>query len=842
MKRLTAVALFCALVSSPVLAGAADVILNEYNAVDDADFLENGASDPFWGVRAGNGGDWFELAVITDHLDMRGWSFLVVNRTGSAGEESFSIDLTTDPFWQDIRSGTIITISENLPSNARSYNPVIGRWWINVRPSEFGTYATASCVSPSCLPSQVNWKVSNNDTQITILDASSTVVFGPAGEGIQPPAGIGQTEVFKLEQDPDATITPTSPSYRDGSSSTFGQPNRYNAGTMVQDFSALRSVVPYEPLTTVRINEVLSHSDPGVDWIELYNPTTQAVDISGWFISDSFAQLDKFTIPPGTIVPPGGYVVFDENQLGFGFHSPCDDEAILSAGDGVAPTGPRDFVEFRELESQVPMGRYPNGTGEFVRLATTTPGASNAAPAAGPVMINEIMYHPPDPFVGATVNPEYVELYNPTSAPVELSTDYGGTYGVLPWRITGGIDFDFPAGTTIPAGGYLLVVSFDPVVELQKKSEFESIYGLSPGTPMVGPYSGKLSNFSESVRLRRPDTPEPDGTICGVVGPVFPYVVVDEVTYVDFGEWPEAADGTGASLERIDPYAVGTDPAAWAASGPGGPTPGRANTVAIFPTRSQQKCMTALNKDLAKVAKTSGKDALKCLSDGAKERLGAMTIDDCVAADRKGKIASATAKTAKDFGKLCVGLASDGFERYPSFGATDDATVSTAGTDRPRDLLRDVLGSDLDAATIRLSADKDAAKCQQSLAKDVLRCLDTIGKEFSRCKKTGLADGAIRRTSELGACLGADARGKIAKTCDPVVGRIRRDLDNRCVSAGVDLLAAFSPCGSSDAAAVAACIWAAADCRACRMYGEGDALDLDCDIFDDGVANGSCLP
>ena len=562
-------------VFSAGVAGAADVILNEYNAVDDADFLENSASDPFWGRRAGNGGDWFELAVISDHLNMQGWSFLVVNRTGGVGEESFLITLTNHPLWSDIRSGTIITISEDLASNASSYNPVVGRWWINVRPSEFGTYAVASCVNPVCLPSAVNWKVSNNDTQITILDASGGVVFGPAGEGIQPAAGIGQTEVFKLEQDPDATVTPTSPAYRDGSSSTFGRPNRYNAGTMVQDFSALRSVVPYEPLTTVRINEVLSHSDPGTDWIELYNPTDQAVDIGGWFLSDSFSTLTEYEIPAGTVVPPGGYIVFDETELGFGFSSPCGDEAILSAGSGGVVTGPRDFVEFRALENGIPMGRYPNGTGDFVRLAATTPGESNAAPAAGPVVINEVMYHPPDPFVGATVDPEYVELYNPTNSAVELSTDYG-TYGVIPWRITGGIDFEFTVGTTIPAGGYLLVVGFDPAVELQKKSEFEAIYGLASGTPMVGPYAGKLNNFSESVRLRRPDTPEPNGDICGGVGnpsPFVPYVVVDELTYFDFGEWPEAADGTGASLERIDPLAVGTDPSSWAASAPSGPTP-----------------------------------------------------------------------------------------------------------------------------------------------------------------------------------------------------------------------------------------------------------------------------
>ena len=61
----------------------ADIILNEYNAVGNADFLNGGdaaadedggrASDCYFGRVQGNGGDWFELVVITDHLDMRGW-------------------------------------------------------------------------------------------------------------------------------------------------------------------------------------------------------------------------------------------------------------------------------------------------------------------------------------------------------------------------------------------------------------------------------------------------------------------------------------------------------------------------------------------------------------------------------------------------------------------------------------------------------------------------------------------------------------------------------------------------------------------------------------------------
>jgi len=53
------------------------VLLNEYNAVDPDRYLEGTGSDPYWGRVYGNGGDWFELVVVQDHLDLRGWQLVM---------------------------------------------------------------------------------------------------------------------------------------------------------------------------------------------------------------------------------------------------------------------------------------------------------------------------------------------------------------------------------------------------------------------------------------------------------------------------------------------------------------------------------------------------------------------------------------------------------------------------------------------------------------------------------------------------------------------------------------------------------------------------------------------
>lgn len=577
-------------------AYAADVILNEYNAVDDDTCLESptpGAcgSDVFWGERLGNGNDWFELVVISDGLNMVGWELVVVNDAGSANEESFLLKLTNATVWQNLRSGTLITISEDLRSNAEAYNPVVGNWWINARTSSesTATYVTVSCITPACPPNEANWKVSNKRWQLTIRDHLGQVVFGPVGEGVNPLSGVGSDEVLKLEEDPTPTIDPLTSNYRDGGSSTFGAPNRWDGGAMVQDFSSLRSVVlPHTPLTTVRVNEVFSHSDdPTVDWVELINTTGKEINIGGWYLSDQFANLTgRYQIPAGTAIPAGGYLVFDQclmpptcsaNELLFGFSSSRGDEVILAEANATGVlTGAKDYLEFGPVETGISFGRVPDATGEMFRLSVPTRGAGNAPPLIGPAVINEIMYHPPVPTTTALTDPEFIELFNVGDAVVDLFTDFGAQ-GVHPWLLTGGLDFAFSTGTSIPPHGYLVVVNFDPVFEPSKLADFLNIYGIDASVAIVGPYSGRLSNVSDSIRLRKPDTPELT---------FVPQVLVDDVTYFDFGEWPTAADGFGPSLERINANAVGQDPANWAANVNGRGTPGAANFVTVIPTIS----------------------------------------------------------------------------------------------------------------------------------------------------------------------------------------------------------------------------------------------------------------
>ena len=221
----TSAAVLLLIVCLGASALGAAMILNEYNGVKNASFLKNSGADTHFGVVAGNGGDWMEFVVIQDALDVRGWYFTTIQK----GETDASIVLPDYEVFSSLKKGTILTIAESVPTDL-SYAPVCdpsdqnaGDWWINYQ-------APFSAGDDT-----------NNDFQVQIFDAQDNLVFGPAGEPVSV-TGIGGDEVFKLEAAPSALITPTCGFYKDGTSSTFGSPNIYNAGSTVQDFTGLRSV------------------------------------------------------------------------------------------------------------------------------------------------------------------------------------------------------------------------------------------------------------------------------------------------------------------------------------------------------------------------------------------------------------------------------------------------------------------------------------------------------------------------------------------------------------------------------------------------------------------------
>ncbi|HWN96704.1 MAG TPA: lamin tail domain-containing protein [Methylomirabilota bacterium] len=341
-------------------------------------------------------------------------------------------------------------------------------------------------------------------------------------------------------------------------------------------------------ITDVIISEVLAHTDPPLeDAIELQNVTDSSVDISHWWLSDSAGNTKKFRIPAGTVLAPFGFKVFYQNQFdtgmnAFSLNSAEGDEIVLSSGNASGQlTGAQTIVAFGATRNGVSFGRYQTSVGsDFVALNSRTfgmdnpvtlnqfrsgTGLSNASPRIGPIVITEIYFAPLlAPETGGE-DDEFVELHNPTGAPVKL---YDEDFPTNSWRLRDGITFNLPLNLTIPAGGFIVVVSFDPALDPAKLASFRTRFNVPEAVPVIGPYTGRLSNSGETFRLQVPDHPEGPGPSQGLV----PYELIEAIRYAPATPWPTGADGTGLSLHRTSATAYGNEPLNWSTAAP---TPGR---------------------------------------------------------------------------------------------------------------------------------------------------------------------------------------------------------------------------------------------------------------------------
>lgn len=230
------------------------IVLNEYNGVKADTYLGGGtaaqdantppgvATDSHFGRVLGNGGDWFELVVATDHLDMRGWR-LDWTETGASG----SIRLSNDAFWRDLRIGTVITfIQKNTAEGGLntdlSHNGTTDTWVnINTRDTALVTGTTSTKAGHV----SGNFTTSNDRWTLTIRNAAGAVTMPTMGEGSSAYSGgnVNREDVCRLRESVSPTTDATSWFDDSGSSSTFGRANTWTAcpsgATVTQSFAAL---------------------------------------------------------------------------------------------------------------------------------------------------------------------------------------------------------------------------------------------------------------------------------------------------------------------------------------------------------------------------------------------------------------------------------------------------------------------------------------------------------------------------------------------------------------------------------------------------------------------------
>lgn len=222
-------------------------------------------------------------------------------------------------------------------------------------------------------------------------------------------------------------------------------------------------VAPPPPPPDAKINEIYSRGTVGnEDWIEIYNPSTSPIDISGYKIYDNGGQSGskpKKEIAAGTILPAGGFfviVVDDTLDSGFGLSS-GGEQVWLEKADGTLI----DNVTFPALGVDTSYGRNPNGSNNWVKISPPTKGTSNVSGGGGatqPLVMNEFFSRGADPEF------DWIEIYNPNQVQVELTGykiyDGGGNLGTKP-------KLEFLVGSIIPANGFYVIV-----VDVQEAAGF----------------------------------------------------------------------------------------------------------------------------------------------------------------------------------------------------------------------------------------------------------------------------------------------------------------------------------------------------------------------------------
>jgi hypothetical protein len=135
----------------------------------------------------------------------------------------------------------------------------------------------------------------------------------------------------------------------------------------------------------VLMNEVYSRGTAGnLDWVEIYNPNTVTVTLTGYKICDpggwgTGATKPKKTFPAGATIAAKGYYVivtdtadFTGDLSGFGLSSAGDQLWLENATGGLI-----DTLSFGAMDLTQTIGRYPDGAKTWQLLNTITKGASN---------------------------------------------------------------------------------------------------------------------------------------------------------------------------------------------------------------------------------------------------------------------------------------------------------------------------------------------------------------------------------------------------------------------------------------------------------------------------------
>ena len=137
-------------------------------------------------------------------------------------------------------------------------------------------------------------------------------------------------------------------------------------------------------------------------WLELYNPSTNTVALTGLYLTSNYSNLTNWAFPSGAVIAPGQFlVIFADGQTNLSTLSQLHASFALSGSNGSVALSrvfngqPQvlDYVNYTNLPPNWSYGSLPNGQ-SFVRVEfySPTPGAGNSVSGTPPVLVYRLQH------------------------------------------------------------------------------------------------------------------------------------------------------------------------------------------------------------------------------------------------------------------------------------------------------------------------------------------------------------------------------------------------------------------------------------------------------------------
>eukprot|EP01125_Pyxidicula_operculata_P018506 TRINITY_DN6570_c0_g1_i3.p1 TRINITY_DN6570_c0_g1~~TRINITY_DN6570_c0_g1_i3.p1 ORF type:complete len:1605 (-),score=364.92 TRINITY_DN6570_c0_g1_i3:641-5077(-) len=270
----------------------------------------------------------------------------------------------------------------------------------------------------------------------------------------------------------------------------------------------------------ILVNELQVVTSPSnATRVELYNPTSSVVDISHWWLTDSFTNPYKFMIPAGTTIPAGGYITIDVDITVLTINPAGDDIYLFSGNEMIVVTGYYHGFKFPLLSSlsdENVISRYIGGCGaEYFSPSNSSMSSPNTppfTPSIGGLVISSFSIGSTNQYIELTsLSPTTINLAN-----IQIQSDSKSI-------------FKFSTQSIAPFGK-ILVTSADPTT-------FNTIPNY--GWTVVGP-------FTQLIKVNSPALISVANSL-----KVFDYIHVSPDTWKD------------TCFKKLDFWSVSNDPCLW---------------------------------------------------------------------------------------------------------------------------------------------------------------------------------------------------------------------------------------------------------------------------------------